>query len=88
MKKDIPKDKYLFNLPVKAEIGDVVLYHSYNDKGECIESEVKIIDETDYMYIHSINKHKIPIGFHKSRLIKIIKSNSGQLQIFNNHETN
>lgn len=88
MKKPIITDKYLFNLPIKAEIGDVVLYHSYNDKGENIESEVEIIDETDYMYIHSINKHKIPIGFHKSRLIKIVKSKKGQLQIFNNHETN
>ena len=88
MKKPIITDKYLLNLPVKAEIGDIVLYNSYNDKGESIESEVKIIDETDYMYIYSINKHKIPIGFHISRLIKIVKSNSGQTQIFNNHETN
>lgn len=88
MKKPIITDKYLLNLPVKAEIGDVVLYHSYNDKGDSVEKKVKIIDENNYMYIYSINKHNIPIGFHKSRLIKIIESKSGQLQVFNNYETN
>lgn len=77
------KDKYLLNLPIKAKIGDVVIYNSYSEGGKEMQRKVEIIDETDYMYIYSINKHKIPIGFHKSRLIKIIKSKSGQYQIFN-----
>jgi hypothetical protein len=87
MKKRIPNDKYLLNLPIKANIGDLVLYSSYNDKGDSVQKEAKIINETDFMYITSINIHKIPIGFHKSRLIKILESQS-QLQIFNIHETN
>lgn len=83
MKASMIKDKYLFNLPIKAEVGDVVIYNSYSEGGRETQKKVQIIDETDYMYITSINKHKIPIGFHKSRLVKIVKSKSGQCQIFN-----
>jgi len=83
MKKVIPKDKYLLNLPIKEKVGDVVIYNSYSEGGKEMQRKVEIIDETDYMYIYSINKHKIPIGFHKSRLVKIVKSKSGQCQIFN-----
>lgn len=82
VKKEIT-DKYLLNLPIKAKVGDIVIYNSYSEGGKEMQRKVEIIDETDYMYIYSINKHKIPIGFHKSRLVKIVKSKSGQCQIFN-----
>lgn len=83
MKASMIKDKYLFNLPIKAEVGDVVLYNSYNDHGDEVQKEVEIIAENDFMYIYEVNKHGIKIGFHKSRLVKIVKYKNGQCQIFN-----
>ena len=83
MKTSTIKDKYLFNLPIKAEVGDVVLYNSYNDHGDEVQKKAEIIEINDFQYITSVNKHGIKIGFHKSRLVKIIKSKSGQCQIFN-----
>jgi hypothetical protein len=83
MKPSIIKDKYLFNLLLKAEVGDVVIYNSYNDRGDEVHKKVEIIGEDDYQYFYEINKHGIKIGFHKSRLVKIVKSKKGQCQIFN-----
>ena len=81
MKKN-QKDKFLLNLPVKAEIGDIVLYRGFVE-GEEVEIEAEIIDETAFDYITHLNKYGIKTGFHKSRLIKILKSKSGQTQLFN-----
>jgi hypothetical protein len=83
MKASTIKDIYLFNLPIKAEVGDVVLYNSYNDHGDEVQKEVQIIGQDDFQYFYEVNKHGIKIGFHKSRLVKIVKSKSGQCQIFN-----
>lgn len=84
-----PKDKYLLNLLVTAQPGDVVLYLSstaekYTFENGCNETKkVKIIKVTDCYYITKINKHGIEIGFHKSRLLKVIQPANGQTQIFN-----
>lgn len=77
-------DPYLLNIKIKAEVGDLVVFTGYNDKSEEVEKTVEIIEENEYMYIYEINKKGIKIGFHKSRLKKILKSKKGQLQIFNN----
>jgi hypothetical protein len=76
-------DQYLFNLPIKAEIGDVVIYNSYDENGEVALQESEIIDENEFMYFTGVNRYGIKIGFHKSRLVKIMKSKSGQCQLFN-----
>lgn len=83
MRKKEITDKYLLNIPIKAKVGDVVIYNSHCEGGRETQKKVQIIDEDDYQYITSINKHGIKIGFHKSRLVKIVKSKSGQCQIFN-----
>lgn len=75
--------KYLLNLPITAQIGDTVQFNSYNENGEDTIDEVQIIGISHTEYIYKINEHKIKIGFHKSRLVKIVKSKTGQTQLFN-----
>jgi hypothetical protein len=77
-----PNDKFLLNLPVKAEIGDVVIYIGFVN-GEEAQIEDTIIGKTKFDYITHVNQYGIKIGFHKSRLIKVLKSKSGQTQLFN-----
>lgn len=81
-------DKYLMNLLVTAQPGDVVLYASPTAKkytfenGWNVPKEIKVIKVTEHSYITEINKHGIEIGFHKSRLIKVIHPANGQTQLF------
>lgn len=84
-----PKDKYLLNLLVTAAPGDLVLYLSPTAEKYTFENgwnetkQVKVLKVTDCYYITEINKHGIEIGFHKSRLLKVIHPANGQTQIFN-----
>lgn len=82
------KDKYLMNLLVTGNPGDFVLYNSptaseYSFENGCNEQkEAKIIEVTDFIYVTHINEHGIKCGFHKSRLIKVLKPANGQTQLF------
>ena len=77
------KCKYLLNLLITAQIGDTVEYESYNEESKIMLKQATIIKITTYEYIYKINQHGIEIGFHKSRLKKIIRSRTGQTQLFN-----
>lgn len=82
------KDKYLLNLTVTANPGDVILYNSPTASEYSFENgwdepkEATIIEVNDFIYVTHINKHGIKCGFHKSRLIKVLKPANGQTQLF------